>query len=48
MELALLSICYGQAVITTVAGNGSTVYFGDKLDLTRLRAHFGDSGEAER
>jgi hypothetical protein len=26
---ALLSICYGQAVITTVAGNGSIMYFGD-------------------
>jgi uncharacterized protein (TIGR03437 family) len=29
VALSVLPLCYGQAVITTVAGNGSSTYFGD-------------------
>jgi uncharacterized protein (TIGR03437 family) len=35
LALAVLSLCYGQAVITTVAGNGSTVFSGDGGPATK-------------
>jgi len=35
LALAGLSICYGQAVITTVAGNGVSSYFGDGGPATK-------------
>jgi uncharacterized protein (TIGR03437 family) len=35
LGLAALSVCYGQGIITTVAGNGSTVFSGDGGPATK-------------